>query len=225
MLKFVFALTVCFSLALSTGCAGTGKDIKQTGFLGDYPEFQPGPKGGADWVYLKEGVDFSVYKRIMIDKVVFFFKEDAKYKGIHPEELQELSSAFLLEMTMALRGAGAYPSAAEPAPDVLRIRFAITDVVQSKPKLQVFSALLPTDRPMSNLNKSKTGSHLGAGQASLEAELLDSMTNERIGAVIDTKAAGKFELTDDQTKWKHTKDAFKFWAQRLRIWLDEVHGK
>jgi hypothetical protein len=213
MVKFVLALTIGFALVLSTGCAGTGKEIKQSGFLGDYPDFQPGPKGGADWVYLKKGVDFSVYKRIMTDKVVFFFKEDAKYKGIYPEELQELSSAFLLEMTMALRGAGAYPSAEKPAPDVLRIRFAITDVVPSKPKLNVLTAVMPVGRAA------------GVGQASLEAELLDSMTNKRIGAVIDTKVAEKSKLGEGLEKWGHAKDAFKFWAQRLRTWLDEVHGK
>jgi hypothetical protein len=213
MVKFTFVLIICFSLTFSAGCAGTGKEIKQSGFLGDYPQFQPGPKGGADWVYLKEGVDFSVYKRIMIDKVVFFFREDAKYKGIYPEELQELSSAFLLEMTMALRGAGAYPSAEEPAPDVLRIRFAITDVVPSKPKLNVLTAMVPGGRSV------------GVGQASLEAELLDSMTNKRIGAVIDTKVAEKSKLGEGLEKWGHAKDAFKFWAQRLRTWLDEVHGK
>lgn len=213
MVKFVLALTVSFALVLSTGCARTGKEIKQTGFLGDYPQFQPGPKGGADWVYLKEGVDFSKYKRIMIDQVVFFFKEDANYKGIHPGELQELSSAFLLEMTMALRGAGAYPSAEEPAPDVLRIRFAITDVVPSKPKLNVLTAVMPVGRSA------------GVGQASLEAELLDSMTNKRIGAVIDTKVAEKSKLGEGLEKWGHAKDAFKFWAKRLRKWLDEVHGK
>jgi hypothetical protein len=213
MVKFAVALIICFSLTLSTGCTGTGKEIKQSGFLGDYPQFEPGPKGGADWVYLKEGVDFSVYKRIMFDKVMFFFKEDANYKGIHPEELQELSSAFLLEMTMALRGAGAYPAAEEPAPDVLRIRFAITDVVPSKPKLNVLTAVVPGGRSV------------GVGQASLEAELLDSMTNKRIGAVIDTKVAEKSKLGEGLEKWGHAKDAFKFWAQRLRKWLDEVHGK
>jgi hypothetical protein len=223
MLRQVLVILVGFSLAIATGC--TKQQIKYSGFLEDYPDFKPGPEGGADMVYLKEGVDFSVYKRVMIDHVVFFFKDDAKYKGIHPEELQELSRAFHLEMAYALRGAGAYPSAEEPAPDVLRIRFAITDVVQSKPSLQAFSAVMPPGLVMSSIKKSKTGSHVGVGQASMEAELLDSMTNERIGAVIDTKTAGKFELTDEMTRWRHAKDAFKFWAKRLRKWLDEVHGK
>jgi hypothetical protein len=223
--RLVLIMVVGFAMTVASGCAS--KQVKPTysGFLEEYPDFQPGPEGGADLVYLKEGVDFSVYKRVMIDRVVFFFRDDAKYKGIHADELQALSGAFHREMAYALRGAGAYPSAEEPAPDVLRIRFAITDVVQSKPSLQAFSFIMPPALVASSIKKSQEGSHIGVGQASMEAELIDSMTNERIGAVIDTKAAGQFELTDKRTTWEHTKNAFRFWAQRLRKWLDEVHGR
>jgi hypothetical protein len=84
---------------------------------------------------------------------------------------------------------------------------------------------MPPALAASSIKKSQEGSYIGVGLASMEAELLDSMTNERIGAVIDTKAAGQFELTDERTTWQHTQNAFKFWAQRLRKWLDEVHGK
>ena len=70
-LKTIFVVLICFTLAISTGC--TTKQIKHSGFLENYPEFQPGPKGGADSVYMKEGVDFSVYNKIMMDHVVFYF--------------------------------------------------------------------------------------------------------------------------------------------------------
>ncbi|MCK5511986.1 MAG: DUF3313 family protein [Thermodesulfovibrionia bacterium] len=78
-LKIIFVLIFGFALTMATGCAK--QQIKYSGFLENYPDFKTGPEGGADWVYLKEGVDFSVYKRVMIDHVVFFFKDDAKYRG------------------------------------------------------------------------------------------------------------------------------------------------
>jgi hypothetical protein len=156
---------------------------------------------------------------------VFFFRDDAKYQGIHPEELQKLSRAFHREMTYALRSGGAYPAAEEPAPDVLRIRFAITDVAPSKPNLNMLTAVMPVGRAVSTIKKATTGAHTGVGQASMEAELLDSMTNERIGAAVDTKAAEKSKLGEGLKKWGHAQDAFKFWAKRLRKWLDEVHGR
>jgi hypothetical protein len=59
----------------------------------------------------------------------------------------------------------------------------------------------------------------------MEAEFLDSQTNERLGAAIDTKAGEKYKVVKGMDKWGHAKDAFNFWAKRLRIWLDEVHGR
>ena len=56
----------------------------------------------------------------------------------------------------------------------------------------------------------------------MEAELLDSQTNARVGAAIDERAGKKLKGV---TKWGATKAAFKFWAERLRTWLDEIHGK
>ena len=69
-----------------------------------------------------------------------------------------------------------------------------------------------------------TGKHAYVGQASLEAELLDSQTNERVAAVIDRRAGARHNVLEGMHRWGHTKDAFEFWAKRLRLWLDEVHG-
>ncbi len=80
---------------------------------------------------MKEGVDFKRYNKIMMDHVVLYFKDDAKYKGIHPEELNEMSDAFHKAIADNLEGA--YPLVVEPGSDVMRLRFAITDVVASKP--------------------------------------------------------------------------------------------
>jgi hypothetical protein len=32
------------------------------------------------------------------------------------------------------------------------------------------------------------------------------------------------KITEGMTKWGETKDVMKFWAKRLRVWLDETHG-
>jgi hypothetical protein len=43
--------------------------------------------------------------------------------------------------------------------------------------------------------------------------------------VIDTKAGEKYKMVKGMSKWGHLKDAFKFWAKKLRDRLDEFHGK
>ncbi len=74
---------------------------------------------------------------------------------------------------------------------------------------------------MSILKKATTGEYLGIGSATMEGEVLDSTSNDRIAAVIDEKPGGKFDIG----KLSPAKSAFKFWAKRLRAFLDEAHGK
>jgi hypothetical protein len=216
--KIVYIVIICFALTVATGCAT--KQVKQSGFLENYPEFKPGPKGGADFVYMKESVDFKRYNKIMMDHVVLYFRDDAKYKGIHPEELNEMSNAFHKAIADNLEGA--YPLVVEPGSDVMRLRFAITDVVASNPGMGTISTVMPIGLALSTIKKGVTGTHTGVGQASIEVEILDSMTNERIAVAIDTKPGGKIE---GFSKWGAVEGAFEFWAKRLRHWLDETHGR
>jgi hypothetical protein len=219
-LKIISTLILCFASTLLTGCAT--KQVRYSGFLEDYPEFKTGPIGGADFVYIKEGIDFDVYNKIMLDHVVFYLSDEAKYKGIHPDELKELSDAFHKAVDESLEDA--YTLVDEPGPDVLRIRLAITDAVSSRPTLKTVSTVMHVGtgamapRRIANI-------HIYVGQASMEAELLDSQTNERLAAVIDTKAVEKFKEEIGMSKWRQAKDVFKFWTKRLKFWLDETHSK
>ncbi len=219
-LRIVLVMMIGFALMMNTGCSTT---TKGSGFLSTYSGFKPGPRGGADWVYLKENVDFKSYDKIMMDHVVFYFRDDVKYKGIHADELKELADAFHKAMAEALQDA--YPFVDKPGPGVLRVRAAITDVVASKPALNTVTSVIPIGIAVSTVKRGVTGTHSFVGQASMEAEFLDSRTNERLAAVIDTKAGEKYKVVKGMSKWGHTKDAFNFWAKKLRERLDEFHGR
>ena len=217
-LKIIFVLGISFVLAMTTGCAT--KKAVYSGFLENYPYFEQGPKGGADLVYLKKDVDFSSYDKVMMDHVVFYFSEDAKYKGIHADELKELADTFHKAFAEAL--ANGYSLVDKPGPGVLRIRTAITDLVPSNPGLSGVTTVIPIGLAISAIKSTAGGGHTGVGEASIEVEFLDSMTNERIAAAVDTRPGDKLE---GLTKWGAAKGAFEFWAERLRTWLDQIHGK
>lgn len=218
-LKIFAVLMVCFALTIAAGC--TTKQVRYSGFLENYPEFKTGPIGGADFIYIKEGVDFKVYNKILMDSVVFYFYDDSKYKGIHPDELKELSDAFHEAIAASLEGA--YPLVDKPGPDVLHIRLAITDLVASRPVLKTIYTVMPVGRGVM-VPKRVASINTYFGQASMEAELLDSQTDDRLAAVIDTKVVEKFKDVGEISKWRQAKDAFKFWSKRLRLWLDKNHG-
>jgi hypothetical protein len=217
-LKIIFVLGISFVLIMTTGCAT--QKTAHSGFLESYPVFEPGPKDGVDSVYLKRDVDFTSYNKIMMDHVVFYLSKDAKYKGIHADEMKELADAFHKAFAEAL--GNAYPLVDKPGKGVLRIRTAITDLVPSKPGLSGVTTVVPIGLAIDLIKSGAGGGHTGVGQASMEVEFLDSITNVRVAAAIDTKPGNKLE---GFTKWGAAKGAFEFWAKRLRIWLDQIHEK
>ncbi len=199
--KIALVIVIGFVLTMPTAC--TQKEVEF--FHGGYPNFKPGPQGGADLVEIKEGVDFKAYKIIIMDPVYFRFDSTDQYNAIPPHALEDLRNAFDKAFVDALKGV--YPLTKQPRPDAMRVRVAILNVV---PIIQDTSI---SDVPIS------------LGGASIRAEFLDSMTNERLGAVIDTKTGYKNKSVKSMDEWEHTKDVFKFWAQRLRNWLDTTHGR
>ncbi len=200
IMKYCFTLLMSFVLMTAIGCAQ--KEVEF--FHGEEPKFKPGPKGGADLVEIKEGVDFKAYKVIILDPVYFRFESTDQYNAIPPRALQDMRDAFDKSFIDALKGA--YPLAKQPRPDAMRVRVAILNVV---PSIQDDSSDVP----------------VSLGGASMRAEFLDSMTNERLGAVMDTKLGYKNKALKTGDEWEQTKDVFNFWAYRLRNWLDTTHGK
>ena len=209
-----------FFLITTIGCRSK---VKQSGFLTDYPEFKKGRSGGVDLVYVKEGVDFKSYDKIMMDQVKFYFKEDSEYKGLDAETLKELSDAFHLAMVKALQDE--YPFVSEPGLGVLRVRFAITEVEAAIPVVASITSVIPAGVALSIVKKGVTGEHMNVGGATMEAEFLDAQTNERVGVVIDDREGKKYKVQDGLTKWGYTKEVFEIWAKLFREFLDEVHGK
>ena len=209
---FIAALLVSFSVYAA--------EMKKSGFISDYSGMKPGPEGGADWVYIKEGVNFAHYKKVMVDQVTFFLRDDAKYKGVNPDDIKELTDAFNNAVRENI--GKYYPLVDQPSPDVIRIRIAITDLVPNNPGISAVTTVMPIGLGLSMLKKAVTGKHTGVGETSMEMEILDSLTNERVAAAIDQYSGGKLS---GMKKWGSAEEAFKFWTERLRKRLDEYHGK
>jgi hypothetical protein len=226
-LRIIFVVVISFVFMFASGCAKK-EQIKYSGFMENYPTFQPGPEGGVKHVYFKEGVDFGAYNKVMLDHVVFYFADDSKYKGIKADVLKDLADEFHKAAAEALEGA--YPLVNEPGPDVIRIRVAITELKQGRPGLTLTTTVMPGGFGVKALKKVATGTHSFAGHTSVEAEMLDSVSGERIAAIMDGgEELEKLKLNLSQvkqgmTKWGDVKRVFAFWGERLKTWLDKTHG-
>jgi putative nucleotidyltransferase with HDIG domain len=175
---------------------------------------EPGPPGGARMRWVKPGIDFTRYGRFMLDPVIFFFAPDSEYKGMDPRELKTLADLFVREIRSAFKGK--YPIVNKPAPDVARIRVAITDLRQNRPEGDDggFAGGGPADLETALMN-----AWAGSGATCAEFLLLDSMTGGAIVAAKDDRSVG---LREKFTRWGSVEDAFKHWAARIRLVLDLV---
>ena len=120
-LRIALMMMVAFALMAGTGWAK--KEMRKSGFLSDYSKLEP-DLGYADFGYVKEGVNWKPYDKIMIDHLVFFHSNHAQYRGIQPDELKEIADVWHRAFIESLEGA--YEIVHEPGPGVLRIRAAIT---------------------------------------------------------------------------------------------------
>jgi len=223
VMKNVFKLlsVAIISMCLAVGCAAQRMEVKQySGFLGDYSKLQEGPEGGVAQRYITPGVDLKQYNKIMMDQVRFYFKDDAADKGIDADDMKELADTFHRAVIEAL--GDAYPLVAKPGADVMRFRVAITDMDLPNRGINVISTVLPVGLAVSTVKSGVTGKGTGCGEVSMEFQMLDSQTNQVLVQGVDRRSGGKI---DSMSKFGTAEEAFKFWAQRLRTGLDELHGK
>jgi hypothetical protein len=204
-MKKVFVLLM--GLMFLASCATTAPP--KSGFLGEYyKNLEPAPKGAiAKLRWIKPGVDFAKYKKVMVDYVVFALAEDSEYKAISGDEMKELGDAASLALVNAIKD----PVVAEPGPDVARIRMAIVGLKQSNPVISGITTVIPIGVGISVIKKGATGAWSGAGATQAEAMVLDSMTNEVLAVGTVEYTAG---FTERFTKWGSVEDAFKYWGEK-----------
>jgi hypothetical protein len=91
-----------------------------------------------------------------------------------------------------------------------------------KPVAGAATTIVPVGATVSLIKKSTTGSNRAVGRASMEIELLDSLSGVRFAAAIDRREGGKKAVSG---KWTAIEEAFNYWAQKLRVWLDKERAQ
>lgn len=215
------------AMLLIAGCAttnGSHTDSSanhKSGFLkGYYDRLEPGPEGGAKLRWIKQDADWGRYNYVMLDSVVFFFDDASDYKGIDPHEMKELADTFNKTLVDTLKDH--YPIKTEPGIDVLRIRFAITDIKHSNPVLSGITTVVPVGLGISVVKKGASGSWTGSGATSVEMMALDSMSNHALAVAKDERTA---DFGERFSEWGSAEEAFKFWAEKVESYLVGVQGK
>jgi len=206
------------------GCSTTHQvtqGVEESGFLGDYSQLQKGVKDHADYYYMKPGVDWSKYNKVMIKSIELWKSDDADSPlgKLSPESQQMLVNFFHTAIydELSIR----YTIVDQPGPDVLVIHAAITEAKKSKPVINLISSVYPAALVLSYGKQLIWGTGTGVGVVTVEGEILDGQTNERLAAAVDRRAGTKAWRTKLSGRFEDAKQDFDYWAKRLALRLDQ----
>lgn len=204
--------------------AGGGQAIsaeKYSGFLGNYPQFQADKDRKGSLIYYAPGVEMKNYNKVLIYPIEIFIAPDSKYKGIKPDELKAIADSFAAAIISALEPE--YPVVSKPGPGVLGLRLAITNVYAKKAKLRLLN-FTPIGAVV-RAGQAVAGKNISLADATIEFEMLDLQTNERLGAIVDRYSAEPGKKKKDETSWKEINKKLDFYAKRFRAAMDKAHSR
>jgi hypothetical protein len=216
-------LIAVFALFGAASAFGQNND-----FLTDYSLLEPNTEGRfVSLRYFDPNViqKLADYKAVLVDQPEIFIAADSKYKGAKGDQLKALADVARLATIERLE-AGGYTIATEPGPDVLYMRWAITDLYLQKKKRGILSytPLGMVVHATKSAAVRDLWKKIDIAELSMEMELSDLVTGELLGAAVTNrqglrKAKGqKAELVS----WQELDALFMTVGERLSCILDNA---
>lgn len=220
----VAAVAVLLAAALLLpGCRSTtrAREVKLSGFLKDYAQLKLNSGDGALYTYADPEVDFTKYDKIMFEPVVICAAPDSDLGKAPKKDLQALVD-YMQAKTLQEVGKS-FTVVKDPGPGVMLVRSALTDVGTKHVVLATASSVTPVGIALQSIEMLAMGTTLAAGDASIEVEILDSVTRRRLAAAVDRRVGTPIPDSRAFDKWGHTKDALDYWIERLAMNLTKRH--
>lgn len=149
--------------------------------------------GGIDLVYALEDAwpKLGKYEGLIVDQPEVWIGEDSEYGGAKPENLVAIAELIREGLTARFREGGVN-LVEEPGPNIVYLRIALTDLYLKKKKRNLLAytpigavAKVGADLVREMMDK------VDIVEMALQAELVDSETNEVLGAIIIKRGARK----------------------------------
>lgn len=199
--RYCAAIALLLLGLLGTGCAN--QRAWPSGFLTHNADLQATGHGD-DVAYVRPGVDWKAYRYAYIEPAVVRPTKPGAVNATATEQA-ELAAYLQKATTDALKGRFAITDG--PGADTVLIRTAITEVGKANPWINIPAAIVayPVDY----------------GGVTVEIEVLDARTNQRLCAMMASRTGHLLETFDTFTWLGHARCGMDRCTDRLRLTLDE----
>lgn len=193
-----------------------------SGFLTDYEQLEPSEDVWLDYMYA--GPDFrpkvAETRAFMLEQPEILLAPDSKYKGMKPDDMKMLADS--MQAIFAEKLVEKYQIAASPGPNTLLFRMALTNV-HLKKKGRNLLGYTPVGFVASGAKRhlmNEFVDNILLTEVMWEAEIFDSQTGERYGALII--GLGNKDSKKEFTSWDQLMHAMEIGAERLVCRLDNA---
>lgn len=173
--------------------------------------------------YVKEGVNLSVYNKVMVRPLSLDNVEVLKPAweegnddiwAFNPENRSAIQKWFIDAMQQEIGGNGGYPLVNAPGDDVLRVE---VEVLSITPYVKPGTQSSDSDHVISTL---------GSGDIVISAEFRDSKTRELLILIEGERTIGEeYKELSKENHIKNLKGMFTQWGKKVREALDKAHAE
>ena len=208
---------VLLSAAIVTTVVFAAENLIQSGFMTDYSQLTRIDDESADYRWVAEDVQERVadINAIMVDQPEVFIAADSPYQGAKPKHLDALAEAIRAGMIEAL--SEDFDIVEQPGPNVLYISMAITNLRLTKKKKSVlgYTPIGLVGGAVVGTATTDIAKKANLQDVVLEFEVFDSVTGDRLVAVIDHRGEGK----EDPSSWEELEAAALAYGELARCRL------
>jgi hypothetical protein len=206
----VALVALTLTLVACAGTRGRRSAPEESGFLRDYSMLTEREGAAAKLSYVDANANWSGYDAIWIESVSMWANSETS--EVKPENQKMLTDFFYKALHDEL--SKDFKIADGAGPGVLQFRAALTEAKGANVPLKAITTIVPQLKLLTTLVGSAADVVVTVGEATVEAEVLDSVTKKRLAAAVDQQA-GKKWYTQLKT-WSDVKAACEHWSEALR---------
>jgi hypothetical protein len=221
MRGIVFVAVLCMLFVI--GCASSGKTPKNfSGYLHDYSQLKPDPDYKGVLVWMLPDKDLKKFRRFIVDPVTVYLPPEVR-KGegsVDPAVINKITDYLHKAFVQALEPE--YPVVEDSGHDVARLQIAITGVELNRKDLKAYQ-YVPAALVVTGAAEA-TGMRNRVAVMMMEAEMANSLTGQRVAAIVQQAAEEVRVGTPKDLKERDVFPVLDYWAKQLRERIDNVHG-